>query len=163
MRRRVSRILFLFPKEQGRPFLCGERYRSPLDGQRRLASHVSCDLPAERLASAWGIRLRPEGRFSAYLVLLPVGFAMPSMSPSTRYALTAPFHPYPSFDRRSAFCCTFRQSQYGSASPLASTMPAKRSPASCSSDFPHPDKSGRGRHRRRNRRHCSVERIKQTT
>ncbi len=31
---------------------------------------------------------------SAYLVLLPVGFAMPFVSPQTRCALTAPFHPY---------------------------------------------------------------------
>ena len=31
---------------------------------------------------------------SAYLVLLPVGFAVPSLSPGTRCALTAPFHPY---------------------------------------------------------------------
>ena len=31
---------------------------------------------------------------AAYLSLLAVGFALPSMSPSTRCALTAPFHPY---------------------------------------------------------------------
>src|SRR5262245_55103554 len=30
-----------------------------------------------------------------YSVLLPVGFAMPSLLPRTRCALTAPFHPYP--------------------------------------------------------------------
>ena len=35
-----------------------------------------------------------------YLVLLPVGFAVPSALPSTRCALTAPFHPYPSARRR---------------------------------------------------------------
>ena len=61
------------------------------------------------------------------LVLLPVGFAVPPMSPPTRCALTAPFHPYlPSLwlqppvrrrpvaeatglARRFAFCCTFRR------------------------------------------------------
>ena len=31
----------------------------------------------------------------AYLVFLPVGFALPPRSPATRCALTAPFHPYP--------------------------------------------------------------------
>jgi hypothetical protein len=42
-----------------------------------------------------GVRAcRPGPGLSAYLVLLPVGFAMPSMSPSMRCALTAPFHPY---------------------------------------------------------------------
>src|SRR3569623_3624502 len=30
-----------------------------------------------------------------YLVLLPVGFAVPSRLPGPRCALTAPFHPYP--------------------------------------------------------------------
>jgi len=30
-----------------------------------------------------------------YLVLLPVGFTVPSPLPGTRCALTAPFHPYP--------------------------------------------------------------------
>jgi len=29
-----------------------------------------------------------------YLVLLPVGFAVPSLLPGPRCALTAPFHPY---------------------------------------------------------------------
>ena len=31
-----------------------------------------------------------------YLVLLPVGFALPRLLPAARCALTAPFHPYPS-------------------------------------------------------------------
>src|SRR6478672_11131973 len=39
---------------------------------------------------------RPGPGLSAYLVLLPVGFAVPAMSPPPRCALTAPFHPYPS-------------------------------------------------------------------
>jgi len=30
-----------------------------------------------------------------YLILLLVGFALPSMSPWKRWALTSPFHPYP--------------------------------------------------------------------
>lgn len=49
----------------------------------------------------------------AYLRLLPVGFAMPAVSPPLRYALAVPFHPYliPAMQghRRSALCCTFRQ------------------------------------------------------
>ena len=46
-----------------------------------------------------------------YLVLLQVGFTMPLMLPSTRCALTAPFHPYrtASAIRRFAFCCTGRR------------------------------------------------------
>ena len=41
-----------------------------------------------------------------YSVLLPVGFAVPSLLPRTRCALTAPFHPYPAspFGRRRAVC-----------------------------------------------------------
>jgi hypothetical protein len=35
-----------------------------------------------------------EGLRLPYLALLQVGFAMPSVLPSTRCALTAPFHPY---------------------------------------------------------------------
>jgi len=33
-------------------------------------------------------------RVLPYLVLLPVGFAVPLMLPPARCALTAPFHPY---------------------------------------------------------------------
>lgn len=46
-------------------------------------------------------RYSEAGRFiPLYLAFLPVGFAMPSMSPSKRWALTLslpapPFHPYP--------------------------------------------------------------------
>ncbi|GKX32385.1 MAG: hypothetical protein MnENMB40S_00030 [Rhizobiaceae bacterium MnEN-MB40S] len=39
-----------------------------------------------------GPDLRPRHPYS---VLLPVGFAMPFLSPATRWALTPPFHPYP--------------------------------------------------------------------
>src|ERR1700733_337602 len=50
-----------------------------------------------------------------YLVLLQVGFTMPSLLPRTRCALTAPFHPYrprrlaPPQLRRFALCCPFRR------------------------------------------------------
>jgi len=57
----------------------------------RLLPTGSSSLPAEVPAFA-GV---PCGRGSfAYLALLPVGFALPSESPRTRCALTAPFHPY---------------------------------------------------------------------
>ena len=52
-----------------------------------------------RLASkpAWVAPRRP------YLVLLPVGFAMPAPLPEPRCALTAPFHPSPPADRKQPF------------------------------------------------------------
>ncbi len=71
---------------------------------------------------------RPGPGLFAYLVLLPVGFAMPFVSPQTRCALTAPFHPYPEprmymrgFGAVS-FCCTFRRiappGRYPAPSPV---------------------------------------------
>lgn len=49
-----------------------------------------------------------------YLVLLRVGFSLPFLLPRMRCALTAPFHPYPTFVRkqkvgRYIFCGTFRR------------------------------------------------------
>ncbi len=40
----------------------------------------------------------PEGTLARdpYLALLPVGLAMPPLLPAARWALTPPFHPYPS-------------------------------------------------------------------
>ncbi len=46
-----------------------------------------------RLAGA-GPRWTRRSAGRPYSVLLPVGFALPSPSPGTRCALTAPFHPY---------------------------------------------------------------------
>jgi len=46
-----------------------------------------------------------------YLVLLRVGFTLPTLLPASRCALTAPFHPYRPADRRGwryLFCGTFR-------------------------------------------------------
>ena len=42
-----------------------------------------------------------------YSILLPVGFAMPSLLPVTRCALTAPFRPYRIEIWRCVFCGTF--------------------------------------------------------
>jgi len=57
-----------------------------------------------------------------YLVLLPVGFAVPLPLPVARWALTPPFHPYPSGEpgRRFVFCGTF-----------PGVAPAGRYPAPC--------------------------------
>ena len=65
---------------------------------------ASRDRPGRRRESAPGLlkARRP------YLVLLPVGFAMPPPLPAARCALTAPFHPCrpPKRARRFAFCGT---------------------------------------------------------
>jgi hypothetical protein len=61
--------------------------------------------------------LSPRAGALRCLVLLPVGFAVPSMSPPMRCALTAPFHPCfesyntanPPTPRAVSFCCTFRR------------------------------------------------------
>ena len=77
-----------------------------------------------RLASksAWFAPRRP------YLVLLPVGFAVPSLLPATRCALTAPFHPY----RPKAAVCSLLHFPWGRPRrPLAVTV-FRWSP-----DFPH--------------------------
>ena len=92
-RRLVSRILFRFdwgePGESGRSFLFGVGCPAPRADCSALrptrGSSGSCD-PA----------VRPGPGLSAYLVLLPMGFAVPLVSPPARCALTAPFHPYPS-------------------------------------------------------------------
>ena len=52
--------------------------------------------------TCWGRRAPPLTRRSAargpYLALLPVGLAVPELLPAPRWALTPPFHPYPSAD-----------------------------------------------------------------
>ena len=59
---------------------------------------ASCDQPGRLIrkptGSGFPLLRRP------YSVLLPVGFAVPSLLPRTRCALTAPFHPYLPFARR---------------------------------------------------------------
>jgi len=71
----------------------------------RPSPDASRDLP-ENLArkGAWAGCPAP---FS-YLVLLPVGFAVPAPLPEPRCALTAPFHPYRGLERprRSVLCGT---------------------------------------------------------
>src|SRR5689334_20065472 len=55
----------------------------------RPSPSASRDRPGRRRESAPG----PFGARRPYLVLLPVGFAMPPPLPAARCALTAPFHP----------------------------------------------------------------------
>src|ERR1051326_4923566 len=57
-------------------------------------SHLSMrPVPAAFNPNCFGQRRGP--RLAAYLVLLPMGFSVPSTLLSTRWALTPPFHPYP--------------------------------------------------------------------
>jgi hypothetical protein len=68
---------------------------------------ASRDLPG-RLARKPAFPPQRERR--PYLVLLPVGFTVPSPSPATRCALTAPFHPRPRAcgpGGQTALCGTF--------------------------------------------------------
>jgi len=92
----------------------------PAEAWAALDDHSSGTPVARRLARstrtaarkpAWPHSEEPAGR--PYLILLRVGFAVPSPLPGPRCALTAPFHPYPTWTplgarrRRFAFCGTF--------------------------------------------------------
>src|SRR5215469_11227408 len=59
----------------------------------RSSPSASCDRPERRRGGSPGDpgSLRDPRR--SYLVLLPVGFSLPSPLPAARCALTAPFHP----------------------------------------------------------------------
>ena len=77
--------------------------------------HVAVHLKQPTRKHARAARCRPERTptdLFPYLALLRAGFAVPSLLPATRCALTAPFHPYQPranpWLRRFAFCCTFR-------------------------------------------------------
>src|SRR5680860_563348 len=87
----------------------------------RILRGASCNQPGQLVwKQTWTIS-RPRYPYS---VLLPVGFALPSLLPRTRCALTAPFHPYPLEPEgkggRFAFCGTF-----------PGVAPAGRYPAPC--------------------------------
>jgi|GEM_PF-1587190 hypothetical protein len=108
-RRRVSRVLSRRGEavhgyvRRWRPFIWDARRRAPL------ATDPGGGAEA-RLVRSRGPATRPTRR--PYLVLLPVGFAVPPPLPATRCALTAPFHPcrpsgFPKRTRRCAFCGTF--------------------------------------------------------
>ncbi len=76
------------------------RVLSPQSGLRPRAEdgHSSGTSVAGRLArptrtAAWKLARRHLAGYRPYLVLLPVGFALPPPSPGARCALTAPFRP----------------------------------------------------------------------
>jgi hypothetical protein len=110
--RRVSRVLFLTP----RSFHCETAGATISLGSR--SRGTSSDLPASSVSRRVGA--------TRCLVLLPVGFTLPSMSPSTRCALTAPFHPYLITHRRAvgfgAVCFLLHFPSDCSALLLASTV-----------------------------------------
>src|SRR5580704_10344001 len=56
--------------------------------------HSSGTFVAERLARPTRMTTRKQVIRHPYLVLLPVGLAVPRPLPCARCALTAPFHPY---------------------------------------------------------------------
>ena len=79
VRRPVSRVLSLPSAGIEWPFIWDARYRTPR------ATYPKNDAKTHPRSEAAG---------PSYSVLLPVGFTLPSPSPKTRCALTAPFHPY---------------------------------------------------------------------
>ncbi len=89
----VSRILF--------PCMAGTAIIHLVPGSLRGSSGLPKSVGRAALKSLAGSLF--------YLTLLRVGFALPSLLPGTRCALTAPFHPYPANARRYIFCGTFRR------------------------------------------------------
>ncbi len=93
--------------------------------------------PPGRIGPMRIVRLERSGTFPAYLVLLRVGFTLPSNLRRTRCALTAPFHPYlqaaypshlhtqkPDSRRRFLLCCTCRPDGFNHPSrTLSGTLP----------------------------------------
>ena len=111
----VSRVLY----PCGRwPFIWDARCRTPR--ATNPGGDPETDLPANRLC-------RP------YLVLLPVGFAVPLPLPVARCALTAPFHPYPEGRSLGRAVCSLWHFPWGRPRrPLAGTV------IPWSPDFPLP-------------------------
>jgi len=104
------------PVTRGWPFIWDVRCRTPHATDP--GDGAETRLPA----------LRPACR--PYLVLLPVGFAVPSLLPGTRCALTAPFHPYrPSTPRiKGAWRPLVRRPRGGRAGGLLSVALSLGSP-----------------------------------
>jgi len=59
----------------------------------RSSPNASRDRPERRRGRPARQRRNPDAACRSYLVLLPVGFALPPPLPAARCALTAPFHP----------------------------------------------------------------------
>ncbi len=105
----VSRILFL-------PLRAGDGHSS----RRHIA--VPLKQPTRKLWRTEPARA-PRRTLLPYLVLLRVGFSLPPRLPGARCALTAPFHPYPSFEGRYIFCGTFRPRRLNAAARTLSGTP----------------------------------------
>ncbi len=73
---------------------------------------------------------------TAYSALLQLGFAVPSVLPRMRWALTPPFHPYLHEHRRSILCGTIRHPKvprrYLAACPRSPDFPRYGDPSSAS-------------------------------
>ena len=104
VRRPVSRVLFLTKSVSK-------------NGESRGGGHSSgavvtqlprCDLPRRRPEDGACVLSLGSGCGRLYLVLLPVGFAVPRLLPASRWALTATLSPLPGYEPgRFAFCGTF--------------------------------------------------------
>ena len=118
----VSRILFLRSHPRIRRSFLSRRSRgAPRSRGVRL-------LPGSRPAFA-----KPVRRPAPCYVLHHMGFFVPPRLLSGRWALTPPFHPYPSTGKgRFVFCDTFRHAGFSSGAPAHSTRHA----AWWCSDFP---------------------------
>jgi len=98
---------------------------------------TSSDLPEDLSRASWSPALRRDPVVSSYLALHRTTLTLPVMSPSPRWALTPPFHPY-----------LYRSDEIGVQSPWPSAVcslwrrcriaPPGCYPASCprSPDFP---------------------------
>jgi hypothetical protein len=96
-----------------------------------------CDRPHP--LAAYPRRVHRRGLLlAAYSALLQLGFAVPSVSPRTRWALTPPFHPYPRFREGGLFSVALSVTEltvprrYLAACPWSPDFPRNRDPASAS-------------------------------
>ncbi len=118
-----------------RPFDATERESADkpgsVEGNHSSGMHVTVHLerPTRKRARAARCGFR---RVFPYLALLPAGFSVPSPLPSTRCALTAPFHPYRRACARLGGVFSVALS-VGSRPPGVTWRRAMRSP-----DFPPP-------------------------
>ena len=107
----------------GRSGCCGPAARRPVSRVLSLAGmaiHLGRPLPDASRDLPGRRRENPLGDCSPcrpYLVLLPVGFAVPLPLPGARCALTAPFHP-----------CRMRRSEIGGSGGLLSVALSLGSP-----------------------------------
>src|SRR6185312_2974927 len=120
IRRPVSRVLSLLR----RGFAGGDHSSRP-----RIAARLA--RPTRTARAGDGPTLAQAEARRPYLVLLQAGLTMPSLSPGTRCALTAPFHPYPPTPRRRRAVCFLWRYPWARA---RRALPAALSP--WSPDFP---------------------------